>query len=170
MPREDKLVDDLRSIFDDARRSSGQVQAEALLAAAPITLRGEDRVLGYMRDRLNQDSYRAICRAIGEELDRLNGEITRLRRFERMATVVEEARTRIASGPTLTPRAPSPTVPRPSNLIGPRLPSAAARNVGNAAPAAPTAAAAPATGPRAPARPASPLPRSAAHEAPGPAE
>lgn len=168
MAREDKLVDDLRSIFDDARRNSGQVQAEALLAAAPITLRGEDRVLGYMRDRLSQDSYRAICRAIGEELDRLNGEITRLRRFERMATVVEEARSRIASGPVLTPRAP---VPRPSMLIGPRLPaSMAARAATSAEAPAGTPPVASATAPRATSRPAPAAPRPVPSEAPGPAE
>ncbi|QFR31732.1 hypothetical protein [Ancylobacter sp. TS-1] len=165
MARDDKLVDDLRSIFDDARRSSGQVQAEALLAAAPIALRGEARTLGYMRDRLTQESYRAICRAIGDELDRLNGEITRLRRFERMATVVEEARSRIAAGPVLTPRAPAP---RPSTIIGPRLPATMAARAGTDAAAGSSTAPAPA--PRILSRPAAPAPRPAPSEAPGPAE
>ncbi|MCK0209006.1 hypothetical protein MWN33_13295 [Starkeya koreensis] len=169
MPREDNLVDDLRNIFDDARRSSGQVQAEALLAAAPITLRGEDRVLGYMRDRLSQDSYRAICRAIGEELDRLNGEITRLRRFERMSAVVEEARSRIAAGPVLTPRAPSPTVSRPSGFIGPRLPSASRAAAGTPSGAASGTTTTAATAARI-ARPSAPPARPAATEVPGPAE
>ena len=93
MATEDRLVEDLRGIFDEARRSSGQVQAEALLAVAPVVLKASDseRGVAYMRDRLTPESYRAICRAIGDELDRLNAEIDRLKRFEKIAGVVESA-------------------------------------------------------------------------------
>lgn len=103
MAREDRLVDDLRSIFNEARRSSGQVQAEALLAAAPVVLKnaGGERDVAYMRDRLTPESYQAICRAIGDELDRLNGEITRLRRFEKIAGVVEKTKRQIFARPPM---------------------------------------------------------------------
>ena len=105
MAREDRLVEDLRSIFDEARRSSGQVQAEALLAVAPVVLKTteseRERTVAYMRDRLAPESYRAICRAIGDELDRLNNEIDRLKRFEKIATVVETAKRRIIARPMM---------------------------------------------------------------------
>lgn len=108
MAREDRLVEDLRSIFDDARRSSGQVQAEALLAAAPVVLRSvgpeRERGVAYMRDRLTPESYKAICRAIGDELDRLNDEIVRLKRFEKIAGVVEKAQRRIVARPSVLTR------------------------------------------------------------------
>lgn len=108
MAREDRLVEDLRGIFDEARRSSGQVQAEALLAVAPVVLKSGDpereRGVAYMRDRLTPESYRAICRAIGEELDRLNAEIVRLKRFEKIAGVVETAQRRIVARPPVLTR------------------------------------------------------------------
>ncbi len=103
MATEDRLVEDLRGIFDEARRSSGQVQAEALLAVAPVVLKASEseRGVAYMRDRLAPESYRAICRAIGDELDRLNAEIDRLKRFEKIAGVVESAKRRITARPTI---------------------------------------------------------------------
>lgn len=107
MAREDQLVDDLRSIFDEARRSSGQVQAETLLAAAPIVLKGTSpgrREVGYMRDQLTRESYQAICRAIGEELDRLNGEIVRLKKVEKIAGLVEKTRQRLTDWPVAAAR------------------------------------------------------------------
>ncbi|MDQ0347181.1 hypothetical protein [Ancylobacter vacuolatus] len=104
MAREDRLVEDLRSIFDEARRSSGQVQAEALLAVAPVTLKSTESGVAYMRDRLTPESYREICRAIGDELDRLNNEIVRLKRLEKIAGVVETAQRRIVARPTVLTR------------------------------------------------------------------
>lgn len=113
MAKADRLVDDLRSIFDDARKTSGQVQAEALLAAAPFVLKGagpehaRDEV-GYMRDRLTRESYQAICRSIGDEIDRLNAEIARLQHYERMASVMASTQRRFAPKPGADAITPPP--------------------------------------------------------------
>lgn len=117
MAREDQLVDDLRSIFDEARRSSGQVQAETLLAAAPIVLKGTGpgrREVGYMRDQLTRESYQAICRAIGEELDRLNSEIIRLRKVEKIAALMEKTRHRLTTRPVPVAAAKPALAPKPA--------------------------------------------------------
>lgn len=145
MAREDRLVEDLRSIFDEARRSSGQVQAEALLAVAPVVLKSteseRERGVAYMRDRLAPESYRAICRAIGDELDRLNNEIDRLKRFEKIATVVESAKRRIVARPMM--------VAKPTATAAVKAAASGAAASGSAASAAPaSSAAAPAVGPR----------------------
>ncbi|SCW79861.1 hypothetical protein [Ancylobacter rudongensis] len=145
MAREDRLVEDLRSIFDEARRSSGQVQAEALLAVAPVVLKSteseRERGVAYMRDRLAPESYRAICRAIGDELDRLNNEIDRLKRFEKIATVVETAKRRIVARPMM--------VAKPTATAAVKAAASGAAASGSAASAAPApAVAAPAVGPR----------------------
>lgn len=145
MAREDRLVEDLRSIFDEARRSSGQVQAEALLAVAPVVLKSteseRERGVAYMRDRLAPESYRAICRAIGDELDRLNNEIDRLKRFEKIATVVETAKRRIVARPMM--------VAKPTATAAVKAAASGAAVSGSAASAAPApSAAAPAVGPR----------------------
>lgn len=145
MAREDRLVEDLRSIFDEARRSSGQVQAEALLAVAPVVLKSteseRERGVAYMRDRLAPESYRAICRAIGDELDRLNNEIDRLKRFEKIATVVETAKRRIVARPMM--------VAKPTATAAAKAAASGAAAAGSAASAAPApSAAAPAAGPR----------------------
>lgn len=145
MAREDRLVEDLRSIFDEARRSSGQVQAEALLAVAPVVLKSteseRERGVAYMRDRLAPESYRAICRAIGDELDRLNNEIDRLKRFEKIATVVETAKRRIVARPMM--------VAKPTATAAVKAAASGAAAAGSAASAAPApSAAAPAVGPR----------------------
>jgi hypothetical protein len=143
MAREDRLVEDLRSIFDEARRSSGQVQAEALLAVAPVVLKSteseRERGVAYMRDRLAPESYRAICRAIGDELDRLNNEIDRLKRFEKIATVVETAKRRIVARPMM--------VAKPTATAAAKAAASGAAAAGSAAAPAPSAAA-PAAGPR----------------------
>ncbi|WP_371345288.1 hypothetical protein [Ancylobacter sp. IITR112] len=130
MAREDRLVEDLRGIFDEARRSSGQVQAEALLAVAPVVLKSTDseRGVAYMRDRLTPESYRAICRAIGDELDRLNAEIDRLKRFEKIATVVETAKRRIIARPTIAAK--------PVATAAAKAAAASAAGAGEAGPAA----------------------------------
>ncbi|ADH88053.1 hypothetical protein Snov_0722 [Ancylobacter novellus DSM 506] len=102
MATADRLVDDLRSIFDDARKTSGQVQAEALLAAAPFVLKGAEHArdeVAYMRDRVTRESYQAICRSIGDEIDRLNAEIARLQHYERMASVMANTQRRFAPKP-----------------------------------------------------------------------
>ncbi|WP_428029271.1 hypothetical protein [Ancylobacter sp.] len=161
MAREDRLVEDLRGIFDEARRSSGQVQAEALLAAAPVVLRSteteRERGVAYMRDRLAPESYRAICRAIGDELDRLNAEIVRLKRFEKIASVVETAQRRIIARPPILTK-PVVTAAAKAASATPAHPAAAR----------PTASATPpgtaSTAPSGPAKPAAPA------RAPGPAE
>ncbi|RTL89909.1 hypothetical protein EJV44_22120 [Ancylobacter aquaticus] len=145
MAREDRLVEDLRSIFDEARRSSGQVQAEALLAVAPVVLKSteseRERGVAYMRDRLAPESYRAICRAIGDELDRLNNEIDRLKRFEKIATVVETAKRRIVARPMM--------VAKPTATAAAKAAASGAAAAGSAASTAPApSAAAPAVGPR----------------------
>lgn len=145
MAREDRLVEDLRSIFDEARRSSGQVQAEALLAVAPVVLKSteseRERGVAYMRDRLAPESYRAICRAIGDELDRLNNEIDRLKRFEKIATVVETAKRRIVARPMM--------VAKPTATAAVKAAASGAAASGSAASAAPApSVAAPAAGPR----------------------
>lgn len=107
MVQTDRLVDDLRGIFDDARKTSGQVQAEALLAAAPFVLKGEtgDKI-GYMRDLLTQASYQAICRSVGDEIDRLNAEIARLQHFERQAEIMASTQRRLAARHGQTPAPP----------------------------------------------------------------
>lgn len=145
MAREDRLVEDLRSIFDEARRSSGQVQAEALLAVAPVVLKSteseRERGVAYMRDRLAPESYRAICRAIGDELDRLNNEIDRLKRFEKIATVVETAKRRIVARPMM--------VAKPTATAAAKAAASGAAAAGSAASTAPApSAAAPTAGPR----------------------
>ncbi|CAA0088231.1 Uncharacterised protein [Starkeya nomas] len=103
MGKSDQLVDDLRSIFDDARKTSGHVQAEALLATAPFVLKGatpgRPHEVAFMRDRLTHESYHAICDAVGREIDRLNNEIARLKRLEKLTEVVESAQRRIVATP-----------------------------------------------------------------------
>lgn len=103
MAREDRFMDDLRGIFDNARKTSGHVQAEALLAAAPFVLHpaspGQQPEIAFMRDRLTRESYQSICRGIGDELDRLNAEISRLKRLEVIASVVQDTQRRIVARP-----------------------------------------------------------------------
>ncbi|TCK31309.1 hypothetical protein EV667_1418 [Ancylobacter aquaticus] len=153
MAREDRLVEDLRSIFDEARRSSGQVQAEALLAVAPVVLKSSDpereRGVAYMRDRLAPESYRAICRAIGDELDRLNNEIDRLKRFERISTVVETAKRRIVARPMIVAK-PTATAAVKAAAAGATAPGASASGSATAGVATAPAPAAPAVAPRQP--------------------
>lgn len=159
MAREDRLVEDLRGIFDEARRSSGQVQAETLLAVAPVVLKSSDsereRGVAYMRDRLTPESYRAICRAIGDELDRLNAEIDRLKRFEKIANVVETAKRRIIARPTI--------VTKPTATAAVKAAAASAPGTGEAGPAVAGVVAPP------PATPAGP-PKAAARGVPAAAE
>ncbi|WP_018389888.1 hypothetical protein [Ancylobacter sp. FA202] len=155
MAREDRLVEDLRSIFDEARRSSGQVQAEALLAVAPVVLKSteseRERGVAYMRDRLAPESYRAICRAIGDELDRLNNEIDRLKRFEKIATVVETAKRRIIARPMMVAKPTATAAMKAAASNGAVSSAAPTGTSGSAAPGAATAPAlagpAPATRP-----------------------
>jgi len=88
----DDLLVELRTLFDVTKKAPGRMRAEALLAMAPFMLSpGVGPSQGTMRDRLTPQSYRAICEVVGAEIDRLEGEIERLKRADVIIASLEAA-------------------------------------------------------------------------------
>ena len=89
----DKLLVELRTLFDVAKKAPGRMRAEALLATAPFMLNPSSsrRPQGTMRDQLTPHSYRAICDVMGAEIERLEAEIERLKRADVIIASLEAA-------------------------------------------------------------------------------
>jgi len=90
MNETDGLLGQLKTLFDGAKRMPGRIKAEGILANAPFRLRpAEGTTQGTMRDRLTSESYQAICDAVGAEIERLEGEIDRLKRADILIASLE---------------------------------------------------------------------------------